>query len=87
MVAFADSGKPRLSEQFDGPASRFVTAVREMGGEGVVAKRLSSQYEPAKRTGARTKKRLNIGQEFVIGCFTPGSGGIRCACGRVLHGR
>jgi bifunctional non-homologous end joining protein LigD len=47
-----------------------------MGGEGVVAKRLGSHYEPGKRTGAWTKKRLNIGQEFVIGGFTPGSHGI-----------
>ena len=45
-------------------------------GEGVVAKRLTSRYEPGKRTGAWKKKRLNIGQEFVIGGFTPGSHGI-----------
>jgi bifunctional non-homologous end joining protein LigD len=47
-----------------------------MGGEGVVAKRLTSHYEPGKRTGTWAKKRLNIGQEFVIGGFTPGTHGI-----------
>jgi bifunctional non-homologous end joining protein LigD len=47
-----------------------------MGGEGVVAKRLTSHYEPGKRTGAWAKKRLNIGQEFVIGGFTPGTHGV-----------
>lgn len=48
-----------------------MTAVRQMGGEGVVAKRLDSRYEPGRRSGAWSKKRINIGQEFVIGGFTP----------------
>jgi DNA ligase D-like protein (predicted ligase) len=74
--AVVPSERVQLSEHFDGQVSRFVTAVRETGGEGVVAKRLASQYEPGKRTGAWAKKRLNIGQEFVIGGFTPGSNGI-----------
>jgi bifunctional non-homologous end joining protein LigD len=74
--AVVPSERVKLSEHFAGPVSRFVSAVRQMGGEGVVAKRLSSRYEPAKRTGAWSKKRPNIGQEFVIGGFTPGSHGI-----------
>lgn len=74
--AVIPSERVQLSEQFSGPLNRFVAAVREMGGEGVVAKRLTSRYEPGKRTGAWSKKRLNIGQEFVIGGFTPGSNGI-----------
>lgn len=74
--AIVPSERVQLSEHFSGPLNRFVAAVREMGGEGVVAKRLASRYEPGKRTGAWAKKRLNIGQEFVIGGFTPGSHGI-----------
>jgi DNA ligase D-like protein (predicted ligase) len=74
--AVATSQRVQLSDHFSGPAKRFVTAVREMGGEGVVAKRLNSHYESGKRSGAWAKKRLNIGQEFVIGGFTPGSYGI-----------
>ncbi|UWZ85163.1 non-homologous end-joining DNA ligase [Occallatibacter riparius] len=74
--AFTASDRVQHSEQFDGPASRFVTAVRKMGGEGVVAKRLSSVYEAGRRSGAWAKLRLNMGQEFVIGGFTPGSNGI-----------
>ena len=50
--------------------------MRQMGGEGVVAKRLASRYEPARRIGAWVKKRINIGQEFVIGGFTLGSKGV-----------
>jgi ATP-dependent DNA ligase len=74
--AIIPSQRVQLSEPFLGPASRFVTAVREMGGEGVVAKRMTSYYESGKRSGAWAKKRINIGQEFVIGGFTPGSNGI-----------
>jgi bifunctional non-homologous end joining protein LigD len=74
--AVVPSVRVQLSEHFAGSVSRFVAAVRKMGGEGVVAKRLSSRYEPGKRTGTWAKMRLNIGQEFVIGGFTPGSHGI-----------
>jgi bifunctional non-homologous end joining protein LigD len=73
---FTPSERVQLSEHFAGPVSRFVRAVQQMGGEGVVAKRLNSIYEPARRTGAWRKLRLNIGQEFVIGGFTSGSNGI-----------
>ena len=74
--AVVPSDRVQLSEHFPGSASRFVTAVRKMGGEGVVAKRLTSPYEPGKRSGAWAKLRLNIGQEFVIGGFTPGTHGV-----------
>jgi DNA ligase D-like protein (predicted ligase) len=74
--AVVPSERVQLSEHFDGHLSRFIAAVREMGGEGVVAKRLTSHYESGKRSGAWAKRRLNIGQEFVIGGFTPGSHGI-----------
>jgi bifunctional non-homologous end joining protein LigD len=47
------------------------TAVRAQGLEGLVAKRLDSAYEPGKRSGAWQKMRLNQGQEFVIGGYTP----------------
>ena len=46
--------------------------VRGNGLEGVVAKKLTSIYEPGERTGAWQKMRLNLGQEFVIGGFTHG---------------
>lgn len=74
--AVKTSERIQLSEQFPGPLSKFVSAVRQMGGEGVVAKRVDSRYEPGRRSGAWSKERINIGQEFVIGGFTPGSNGI-----------
>jgi DNA ligase D-like protein (predicted ligase) len=66
----------QMSEQFDISADRMVTAVREQGLEGVVAKRKDSLYEPGKRTGYWAKMRINKGQEFVIGGFMPGPHGI-----------
>lgn len=41
-----------------------------------VARRLDSRYEAGRRSGAWSKVRINIGQEFVIGGFTPGSNGV-----------
>jgi bifunctional non-homologous end joining protein LigD len=49
----------------------LMAAVRAQGLEGLVAKRLDSGYEPGKRSGAWQKMRLNVGQEFVIGGYTP----------------
>jgi DNA ligase D-like protein (predicted ligase) len=64
------------SEHFSGSLSNFVAGVQKIGGEGVVAKRLNSPYEPGKRSGSWRKKRITIGQEFVIGGFTVGSNGL-----------
>jgi bifunctional non-homologous end joining protein LigD len=74
--AFIPSDHAIISENFPGPAAQFVAAVRKLGGEGVIAKRLDRSYEPGKRSGAWVKMRLNLGQEFVIGGFTPGTGGF-----------
>lgn len=74
--AIRPSDRVQVSEHFGGPIGKFLKAVREMGGEGVVAKRLESHYEPGRRSGAWSKKRLNIGQEFVIRGFTPASNGV-----------
>lgn len=74
--AFVHSARLQLAAHFPGPVDQFVSAVRKMGGEGVIAKRLSSLYEPEKRSGAWSKFRLNIGQEFVIGGFTLAGHGV-----------
>lgn len=44
--------------------------------EGIIAKRGDSVYEPGKRTGLWSKHRIEQGQEFVIGGYTPGSNGF-----------
>src|SRR5215510_11616994 len=62
-----------LSESIDAAPTDLMRVVKEFGFEGIVAKRKDSIYEPGKRTGAWVKYRINRGQEFVIGGYTPGN--------------
>ncbi len=58
------------------PLANMMKFVQKNGLEGVIAKRIDSPYEPGKRTGLWTKHRINQGQEFVIGGYTPGNNGF-----------
>jgi DNA ligase D-like protein (predicted ligase) len=51
----------------------LIHSVKAQGLEGLVAKRRNSKYEPDMRSGAWMKMRVNRGQEFVIGGYTPGT--------------
>ena len=62
-----------LSETLDANADELVRVAKEFGFEGIVAKRKDSVYESGKRTGAWVKYKVNRGQEFVIGGYTPGN--------------
>jgi DNA ligase D-like protein (predicted ligase) len=62
-----------LSESLDASADEMVRVAKEFGFEGIVAKRKDSLYESGKRTGAWVKYKVNRGQEFVIGGYTPGN--------------
>ena len=64
------------SEFFEVSGSIMLQSAQEQGLEGIVGKRKDSLYEPGKRSGAWIKHRLNLGQEFVIGGYTPGPHGI-----------
>jgi bifunctional non-homologous end joining protein LigD len=57
-----------------GSLRELLKAVRAHGFEGVVAKRRDSLYEAGQRSGAWQKMRVNQGQEFVIGGYTPTPG-------------
>lgn len=73
----ADPTDPvRLSPLLPAPAGQILEAVRKLGLEGVVGKRSGSKYQPGERSGAWIKRRINRGQEFVIGGFVPGSHGF-----------
>jgi bifunctional non-homologous end joining protein LigD len=67
------SGTLRRSVTLDADPAELVTAAREFGFEGIVAKRRDSVYEPGKRTGAWVKCRVSPGQELVIGGYLPDS--------------
>jgi bifunctional non-homologous end joining protein LigD len=62
-----------LSESLDASADELVRVAKEFGFEGIVAKRKDSVYESSKRSGAWVKYKVNRGQEFVIGGYTPGN--------------
>jgi DNA ligase D-like protein (predicted ligase) len=49
----------------------LIRSVKAQALEGIVAKRIDSRYEPGQRSGAWQKMRVNQGQEFVIGGYTP----------------
>jgi ATP-dependent DNA ligase len=51
--------------------SDLIQSVKAQGLEGLVAKRRDSRYESGQRSGAWQKMRVNQGQEFVIGGYTP----------------
>ena len=62
-----------LSENIEASPSDLVRVVKEFGFEGIVAKRTDSLYESGKRSGSWIKYKVNRGQEFVIGGYTPGN--------------
>ena len=58
------------------PSGQVLEAVRKLGLEGVVGKRIDSVYEPGERSGAWIKCRANMEQELVIGGYVPGAHGF-----------
>jgi ATP-dependent DNA ligase len=66
----------RLSPLLQAPSGEVLEAVRKLGLEGIVGKRIDSVYEPGERSGAWLKIRVNLEQEFVIGGYIPGARGF-----------
>jgi ATP-dependent DNA ligase len=62
----------RYSPDLDATVPDLIRSVQEQGLEGLVAKCRTSVYESSQRSGAWLKMRVNRGQEFVIGGYTPG---------------
>jgi bifunctional non-homologous end joining protein LigD len=58
------------SDPLPGTPAQIESAIRGLGLDGLVAKRIDSKYEPGKRSGAWTKVKFQQRQEFVIGGFT-----------------
>jgi bifunctional non-homologous end joining protein LigD len=69
-----------------GEGSALLAATRELGIEGVVAKRLVSIYEPGRRASGWIKvKNVNL-QDVVIAGWTPGEGGRSAHLGALAVG-
>ncbi len=83
--------------QLDGPAwqtpdyqigdgQAIITATRNLGLEGVIAKQLASHYSPGERTGEWLKIKNQHRQELVIAGWLPGKGARRGRIGSLLLG-
>jgi bifunctional non-homologous end joining protein LigD len=69
-----------------GEGSALLAATRELGIEGVVAKRLDSPYEPGRRASGWIKVKNVRVQDAVIGGWTPGEGGRGGSLGALAVG-
>ena len=69
-----------------GEGTALLKATRELGIEGVVAKRLDSPYEPGRRTSGWIKVKNVCLQDVVIGGWTPGEGGRSSSLGALAVG-
>jgi bifunctional non-homologous end joining protein LigD len=71
---------------FEGDGAQAVQASRQQGLEGVVAKRLTSRYTPARRAGDWVKVKNIRTQEVVVGGWSPGKGRRSGTIGALLLG-
>lgn len=67
------AGTIQLLETFETSPGKLARAAKDLGFEGVVAKRKSSLYEAGRRSGAWLKFKTHQGQDLVIGGYTPGN--------------
>lgn len=69
-----------------GSGLELLTASRNLGLEGVIAKKLDHPYEPGKRSGAWVKIKNQKRQELVIAGWVPGQGARSGKIGALLVG-
>jgi len=82
-----DSGRAQVPPSFAGESGADIQAVsKQQQLEGIMAKRLSSRYEPGRRTSAWRKIKNVRSQEVVIGGWKPGEGGRAGWIGSLLVG-
>ena len=72
VSAVVKGGVVRPSAVIQASAHDLITAVREQGLEGIIAKRADTRYESGDRSGNWVKFKTNQGQELVVGGYRPG---------------
>src|SRR5207247_3971200 len=86
IVVTDSPARMQVTYYVDGDGKKFTAAAKELGFEGVVAKRLGSRYHPGKRTGEWRKIKLLNTQTCVILGWTPGEGRRTDVFGALLVG-
>ncbi len=76
----------QLMTHVEGEGKAFTAAAKELGLEGVVAKKKGSKYLPGKRSDTWRKIKLTNTQDCVILGWTPGQGGRSGSFGALLVG-
>ena len=76
----------QLMTHVEGDGKAFTEAARDLGLEGVVAKRKGSKYLPGRRSDTWSKIKLTNTQDCVILGWTPGQGGRSKTFGALLVG-
>jgi bifunctional non-homologous end joining protein LigD len=79
------AGCLRFSAAIETEPSLFLARAKEMGLEGIIAKRLDSPYRTGRRSRSWLKIKLHYQQEFVIGGYTQPKGS-RSHFGSILVG-
>ncbi len=80
------AGGSRSRPPFDGDLDGALATSRELGLEGVVAKRVDAPYESGRRSSAWIKIKHHRAQEVVVGGWRPGSGSRASGIGSLLVG-
>ncbi|WP_285246910.1 ATP-dependent DNA ligase [Pseudarthrobacter sp. efr-133-R2A-89] len=75
-----------LSVVLDDPVGLLLESARELGLEGIMAKRTDSRYVSGQRTRTWIKLKLEQTQEVVVGGWRPGKGGREETVGSLLVG-
>jgi len=70
-------GLIRMSENFEASATEFLEAAKEMGLEGIIAKKADSEYHEGDRTKEWLKIKVNKRHEVVIGGYTNNEGSAK----------
>jgi len=64
------SERIRVTESVEGDGKKMLELARKQGWEGIIAKQMSSTYQPGVRSRAWLKLKIEFRQEFVVGGFT-----------------
>src|SRR3954447_23623606 len=76
----------RTPAHHEGDGEALLDATKQLGVEGIVAKRLDSAYEPGRRSSCWLKIKNVRSQDVVIGGHTPGEGRRRTQVGALTVG-